>query len=140
MLNVVDVSPVPTMQLTHGMIIFAEWYELVCTRQTYDREHDDTLNGNLGVETKMGDCAGAIAYYFCKDDFSFLGELNLGGSSTHSLVVNRASSLSYEYAFTFSTEIATSTDPLIAGHPSDVIIGGGVDLYVKEGVEGENLF
>lgn len=41
----------------------------------------------------------------------------------------------YVYSMTFHSEFGTSDDPFIAGHPSDVIFGGGVDLFVSEAVE-----
>lgn len=40
--------------------------------------------------------------------------------------------MSFNYAF------STSDDPAIAGHPSDVIVGGGVDLMVNEALQGTN--
>lgn len=60
----------------------------------------------------------------------------LGGTSQHTVSVSRSTSTAYEYEFGFSSEISTSTDPNTAGHPSDIIIGGGVDLFVKESLEG----
>ena len=48
----------------------------------------------------------------------------------------RKSSTEYEYTVSFEYDISTSEDPFIAGHPSDVIVGGGIDLFVKEATEG----
>jgi len=45
------------------------------------------------------------------------------------------SSNSYTYTMTFNIEFSTSDDPFSAGHASDVIIGGGVDLFVTEALE-----
>ena len=50
---------------------------------------------------------------------------------------NVASSTHYDVSFTFAYDFSTSDEPNIAGHPSDVIIGGGVDLIVTEGYLGE---
>eukprot|EP00597_Dinobryon_sp_UTEXLB2267_P017827 CAMPEP_0201113518 /NCGR_PEP_ID=MMETSP0812-20130820/77889_1 /ASSEMBLY_ACC=CAM_ASM_000668 /TAXON_ID=98059 /ORGANISM="Dinobryon sp., Strain UTEXLB2267" /LENGTH=77 /DNA_ID=CAMNT_0047377063 /DNA_START=764 /DNA_END=993 /DNA_ORIENTATION=- len=47
----------------------------------------------------------------------------------------RASSSHYEYSFYFEYDFSTSQDPNIAGHPSDVIVGGGVDLIVNEAIK-----
>jgi hypothetical protein len=48
----------------------------------------------------------------------------------------RASTSHYEYSFYFEYDFSTSQDPNIAGHPSDVIIGGGVDIIVNEAIKG----
>ena len=51
---------------------------------------------------------------------------------TGNISATRTSHMHYKYSLTFEYEFATSTDPNIAGHPSDVIIGGGVDIvYVN---------
>ena len=44
----------------------------------------------------------------------------------------RASNTHYEYKFTFDYDFSTSKEPHLAGHPSDVIVGGGVDMIVNE--------
>ena len=49
---------------------------------------------------------------------------------------SRTSSSEYEYSFYFEYDFSTSSDPNIAGHPSDVIVGGGVDLIVNEAIKG----
>ena len=49
------------------------------------------------------------------------------------------SSSQYDYSFTFQSDFSTSLNPNIAGHPSDVIIGGGVDIAVVEATQGKNL-
>lgn len=49
----------------------------------------------------------------------------------------RLDSDSYALSFTFQYDFATSLDPFIAGHPSDVIVGGGVDLIVSEALVGK---
>lgn len=62
--------------------------------------------------------------------------VDLASSFAHSTSVSRGSSLSYDYSFNFNIEISTSSNPLIAGHPSDIIMGGGIDLFVNEALEG----
>ena len=42
----------------------------------------------------------------------------------------------HDYSFTFDFDFSTSSDPNIAGHPSDIIIGGGIDIYVGEATQG----
>ena len=53
------------------------------------------------------------------------------------VVVTRASETHYSYAFTFSYDFSTSDGAFSAGHPSDVIVGGGIDIIVSEAVEGD---
>jgi len=48
----------------------------------------------------------------------------------------RSSSSHYGTSFYFEYDFSTSQNPNIAGHPSDVIIGGGVDLIVNEAIKG----
>jgi hypothetical protein len=68
---------------------------------------------------------------------SSLKYLNDQGSSTsHSISASRDTSNSFEYTIDFTFEISTSTNPHIAGHPSDIIVGGGVDLIVSIAQEG----
>jgi hypothetical protein len=49
---------------------------------------------------------------------------------------SRKSSSHFEYSFNFGYDFSTSVDPFIAGHASDVIIGGGVDIIVSQALEG----
>ena len=55
------------------------------------------------------------------------------------VTVSRTSETHYSYMFKFNYDFSTSADPLIAGHPSDVIVGGGIDVIVSETLEGEEL-
>jgi hypothetical protein len=59
-----------------------------------------------------------------------------GGSHIESNGANRLSSTHYQYSFEFTSEFSTSQLAEDAGHASDVIVGGGVDLFVLEGTEG----
>ena len=43
----------------------------------------------------------------------------------------------HDYSFTFDFDFSTSSDPNIAGHPSDIIVGGGIDIYVGEATQGK---
>lgn len=55
--------------------------------------------------------------------------------SDASIEIIRASTSTYDYSMTFKYEFSTSKDPNIAGHPSDLIIGGGIDLIVNEAMQ-----
>ena len=53
--------------------------------------------------------------------------------------ISRVSDTQYSYSFQFNYAFSTSDDAFIAGHPSDVIIGGGIDVIVSQTLEGDNL-
>ena len=52
------------------------------------------------------------------------------------VTVSRTSETHYSYAFKFSYDFSTSDDAFTAGHPSDVIVGGGIDIILSEAIEG----
>ena len=56
------------------------------------------------------------------------------------VTATRSSEATYDYSFNFAYDFSTSSDPYIAGHPSDIIIGGGADIIVSEAIEGNHLF
>jgi hypothetical protein len=66
------------------------------------------------------------------------GGFNTGVSKTSSTL----SSSGHDFSLSFEYDISTSTDPNLAGHASDIIIGGGIDLIVTEGKMGihKNIF
>lgn len=55
---------------------------------------------------------------------------------TQTITYARGSDSHYTVTINFSYDISTSQDPRIAGHLSDVIVGGGVDLIVSEAIQG----
>jgi hypothetical protein len=57
-------------------------------------------------------------------------------TTIHSYDVERISHTHYAYTFNFHSTISTSLDPNIAGHASDVIVGGGVNLIANEALIG----
>jgi hypothetical protein len=62
-----------------------------------------------------------------------------GGNSRHQIQdvsSSRESRSHYTVSFSFSSDISTSSDPNTAGHASDVIVGGGMDLMFVEGNQG----
>lgn len=61
-----------------------------------------------------------------------------GTSEAHTrpaVAVDRGSSQHFDLTFSFNVGISTSTDPTIAGQPSDLILGGGANLRVLTAVE-----
>ena len=69
----------------------------------------------------------------------FMGTRDTGGAKndySRTIKTNRGSTSHYEYAITFDYDISTSTNPATAGRPSDVIVGGGIDIILPEAIEG----
>jgi hypothetical protein len=52
----------------------------------------------------------------------------------------RTSKSTFEYSFTFGYDLSTSSDPTIAGHASDIIMGGGLNIVLLEALKGIFLF
>lgn len=52
----------------------------------------------------------------------------------------RASTKHFVVSMSFSYDIQTSKNPRIAGHLSDVIVGGGIDLIVSDGIKGIKIY
>ena len=52
-----------------------------------------------------------------------------------SVSISRASTQSYQIDFTFDMDISTSDNPEIAGPPSDLILGGGMNLRISKAGE-----
>ena len=68
------------------------------------------------------------------------GNVGLKGSLiAPDVKVSRTSETHYSYAFTFAYDFSTSDSAYSAGHPSDVIVGGGIDVIVSEAIEGKYL-
>ena len=56
------------------------------------------------------------------------------------VTVSRTSETHYSYAFTFNYDFSTGDSAFTAGHPSDVIIGGGIDIIVSEALKGDRFY
>jgi hypothetical protein len=93
----------------------------------YTLDHDQNWNFKLGI--------GAFAHISSLTKVSAL--VGGGASITSQLTTTRVSSTHYQYSFEFASSFSTSRSPNDAGHASDLIIGGGVDLVVLEGTAGE---
>ena len=65
------------------------------------------------------------------------GDIGVKGSVVApEVTVTRTSETHYAYSFKFSYDFSTSDGAFTAGHPSDVIVGGGIDVIVSEALEG----
>lgn len=100
--------------------------------------NDDSLEINVALggvlDVSIGGGLGAIVLDNTLHSTILQGR---GASVLTRFSSNVASSTHYDVSFTFAYDFSTSDEPNIAGHPSDVIIGGGVDLIVTEGYLGE---
>ena len=61
---------------------------------------------------------------------------DLGTTNTQKMTFSRGSETHYSVSINFTYDISTSQDPRVAGHLSDVIVGGGIDLVVSEATQG----
>jgi hypothetical protein len=89
---------------------------------TYHKEESSDVNLQSGI------------------DYAFLGFKQSDGTTNgvmHSFQAERVSHTEYAYTFNFQSTVSTSIDPNIAGHASDIIIGGGVDLVANEAIAGQ---
>jgi hypothetical protein len=93
---------------------------------------------SMGFKSQLGTWAGvgggaSLDIELADTVYNLVANANVG------VQTDRISSSHYEYTFTFAYDFSTSSDPNLAGHPSDVIIGGGLDLIVSEAIKGELL-
>ena len=105
-----------------------------------------TFEQDIHANTELGAEAGSEELLILAP-FGFGFAQNVGNENANigvrgSLIapdvsVSRLSETHYSYSFQFSYDFSTSSDPFIAGHPSDVIVGGGIDIIVSETLEGK---
>jgi hypothetical protein len=103
---------------------------------TTDKIYSSNTAGGAGVDVALEDIV-VMGFNLPRLDASAYAL----GSNTYSsdATFERVSSSEYGYSISFGYDISTSADPNIAGHASDVIIGGGVDIIVTEGFESKYL-
>jgi len=106
---------------------------------TYDDSTDTVLHSEVGVSLATDIEAAPLGLGPAFSSISLEDALQINNGHHFTTSSNRLSHTAYEYSFSFEYDFSTSTDPNIAGHPSDVIIGGGVDLIVSEAIQGELL-
>ena len=101
--------------------------------QTYDTSMTTTDSSELGFEL---DAAVGFGYLqILKKGMTYTSASSLGLTVSTAL----GSTSTHDYSFYFESDFSTSDDPNIAGHPSDVIIGGGIDISVAEATQGKIL-
>jgi hypothetical protein len=88
-----------------------------------------SVGGGVGYNVGIGEFMSVNSHAYLAIGSNML--------DTASFEATRLSDMHYAYSFDFESEFSTSADPNTAGHASDVIIGGGVDVRVVEGIAGE---
>ncbi|KAJ1452456.1 hypothetical protein M885DRAFT_499110 [Pelagophyceae sp. CCMP2097] len=91
--------------------------------------------GTLGLSVRLGVSLG-IAVASTKGILDLSGGVGLEHTLTGPAVgASRSQSQAHDLTFTFDVAISTSTDPFLAGQPSDVIVGGGANLRVLTAIK-----
>jgi len=97
---------------------------------------DDKSTGEYELEI---DCEG-IGEAVCNPLESESVTVPITNHGTTKIATAKSSDTHYDFSFTFDYSFQTSTDPNIAGQPSDVIIGGGLDIIVNDMIQGIYYF
>lgn len=103
---------------------------------TWNRQESFDTDGAAGFTTDI-DIGAGIGAVVSHNSFDYSVKIGGGHSKISEFSSVVASSTHHDVSFTFTYDFSTSDDPNIAGHPSDIIVGGGVDLIVTEGFKGE---
>jgi len=98
---------------------------------TYSSDISGSLTAGLGVEFDSSLCVG-LGAAVCSTLLSTKISAEISASAGHSVEASRSSHTAYAYSFGFTSAISTSGDPNLAGHPSDIIIGGGINIVTSE--------
>jgi hypothetical protein len=112
----------------------------LCTVAT-NIEFDISIEGMFTHETNTG---GSIKWQMESEMMStgetprrslrqFLSS-SVSSSTMKQTHATRESDSHYRYSFSFEYDISTSSNPYFAGHASDVIVGGGISIAIRENV------
>ena len=82
---------------------------------SYESDHSYKLLGELGVQIAMGKCMG-FAAMMCDESFTTNTVATTHQQWSHQVATQRSSAASYDYTFSFNTQLSTSADPNLAGH------------------------
>ena len=106
--------------------------------QAYEKDETAEFDNQVGIDFQISLVEAPLGFGEVDKGFSY--HFTGGGKSEYdrNIKTTRVSNTHYEYSISFSYDISTSTDPNLAGHASDVIIGGGADLIVSEAIQGES--
>lgn len=107
--------------------------------ETFGHFATNTMDGGAGGKEDVNSMIAPLGMGLTKKIIGISGDFDLASKHTQTISYDRGSDSHYTVTINFSYDISTSQDPRIAGHLSDVIVGGGVDLVVSEAIQG-NFF
>ncbi len=96
-----------------------------------DGDFKFNIGARHGMQPELSICGG-VGMMACAAIASPIVEYKANAGYLYHKNTEKVDSKSYKLSFTFAYDFSTSTDPYMAGHPSDVIVGGGVDMIVNE--------
>ena len=123
-----------------SFVALSEGSEIV-TSMSIDGIHAGELTSSGNVDWSAGLKSDGhtelgIGVQYGKGLYDIKGDQANSVSGTQpSVSAERVSSNGYDFTFTFGTGIETSSNPALAGQPSDVIVGGGVNMRVLRAVQ-----
>ena len=106
------------------------------TLHTVSENDAAAVKNEFGLHFRLDDVVG-LGYAVSQPLAELVAGIDFNNQYSRSVSFSRASNHHYDVSLSFSFDISTSTDPNIAGHASDVIVGGGVVLIVSEATIGE---
>ena len=101
--------------------------------------YDGQLGSNIATSAGISGQFNSIVGFGVQAESPVAGlhaDISTESNKGHSISSSKGSDTSYDYSISFDYAISTSSDPFTAGHASDIIVGGGVDLIVSEGIAG----
>jgi hypothetical protein len=109
-----------------GMVAYENKIEKNFGRDNGESE-SSTLCEGIGVEECESD--GTVKHIHTKKETA----MNL-------VTTEKSTDSHYDFTFEFSYEFSTALDSRVAGAPSDVIIGGGMDIIVSDIIQGTQYY
>ena len=110
--------------------------------KTYEEEELKTYsNEAIMLKTAAVELEGPIGFGAYSDDFKSDNQVGIRGTLVApDVFATRTSDTHFSYTFKFRYDFSTSSAANSAGHPSDVIIGGGIDVIASDAVEGKDPY
>ena len=91
------------------------------------------INGGVNAQTSTSAGVG-VEVTLAGPNAQALFGLNIESQSIFNFA--RQSDTHYLFELNFQYDFSTSSDPNLAGHASDVIVGGGLDIIASNALEG----
>jgi hypothetical protein len=104
--------------------------------QTYENALGRERTRNKGTEEINGICEG-LGFMDCQNLDKEVYTHKKFERAVNLVSAEKSSDSHYDFTFEFKYEFSTSTNPRVAGIPSDVIVGGGLDIIVTDVIQGK---